>query len=60
MKLFTLLAVTILATLSFNLNAKEGDKILSKFTFSETLVGEKPTKEYLKGKVVVIEYWGVY
>jgi len=55
----TTLAVTMLAALSFNLNAEDGDKKLSDFKFAETVVGEEPTNKYLKGKVVVIEYWGV-
>ena len=34
-------------------------KTLSDWTFSEALIGDKPTEENLKGKVVVLEYWGV-
>ena len=34
-------------------------KTLSDWTFSEALIGDKPTDENLKGKVVVLEYWGV-
>ncbi len=59
MKLITIITVTILALLSFDLKAKGGDTKLSDFKFAETVVGEKPTKSYLNGKVVVIEYWGV-
>ncbi|MGJ8658128.1 MAG: hypothetical protein ACSHX6_16905 [Akkermansiaceae bacterium] len=60
MKLLATLTVTILAVLSFNLHAEDEKEMkLSSFTFSETVVGEKPTEEYLKGKVVVLEYWGV-
>ncbi|MFT5906807.1 MAG: hypothetical protein ACI9E1_002419 [Cryomorphaceae bacterium] len=59
MKLITTLAVTMLAALSFNLKAADTDKKLSDFKFAETVVGEKPTKSYLKGKVVILEYWGV-
>jgi len=60
MKLFITLAITILAAASYNLAAKEAEVKISDFKFSKTIVGEKPTDEYLKGKVVVIEYWGVY
>jgi hypothetical protein len=60
MKLITTLAITIIAAASFNLVANGADTNLSDFKFSKTVVGEKPTDEYLKGKVVVIEYWGVY
>jgi hypothetical protein len=59
MKLITILAISLLAVLSINLKAADTDKKLSDFKFAETVVGEKPTSKYLKGKVVVIEYWGV-
>ena len=34
-------------------------KTLSDWTFPEALIGDNPTEENLKGKVVVLEYWGV-
>jgi hypothetical protein len=34
-------------------------KTLDDWTFGEVLVGDALDKDKLKGKVVVIEYWGV-
>ena len=35
------------------------DHNLSEWTFGDTLFGDEPTKTKLKGKVVVVEYWGI-
>lgn len=59
-KLFTTLVAITFAALSLNLHADEKDAKLSEFTFGKTLLGDQPTEASLKGKVVVIEYWGVY
>ncbi len=34
-------------------------KKLSSWKMGKLVSGEKPTPEYLKGKVVVIDYWGI-
>jgi len=48
-----------MALLPLGLQAADEEKKLSEWKFEDTVIGEKPTKSYLKGKVVVIEYWGV-
>ncbi len=58
-KLITALVATMLAVLPFSASAENGEQNLSNWKFKETIIGEKPTAQYLKGKVVVIEYWGV-
>ena len=56
-----LIGIAVLALLPLSLSAKDtkDDKQLSEWKFSETVLGDIPTEENLKGKVVVIEYWGV-
>ena len=35
------------------------DKTISDWSFGATVVGDEPTEANLKGRVVVIEFWGV-
>lgn len=58
-KLFTTFVAITFAALSLNLHADEKDAKISDFKFGKTLQGDEPTEDSLKGKVVVIEYWGV-
>jgi len=59
MKSIKLIALSMMALLPLGLQAADEEKSLSEWKFEDTIIGEKPTKSYLKGKVVVIEYWGV-
>ncbi len=57
-------AISLLASLLFHLPAMARkpdltDKTLEDWTFGETIVNEDVDIDNLKGKVVVIEYWGV-
>jgi len=59
-----LIAISIFATLFITplASAKGIDpakNTINDWTFGESLIGETVTKDSLKGKVVVIEYWGV-
>ena len=56
-----ILALSLLAMLTLGIQAedKEEKRELSDWEFADTIVGDKPTNTYLRGKVVVIEYWGV-
>lgn len=58
MKNIKLIALSMMALLPLSLEAAD-EKKLSEWKFEDTVLGEKPTRSYLKGKVVVIEYWGV-
>ena len=51
-------AVTLIGSVS----AEEPDltgKTISDWTFPKALIGDEPSEENLKGRVVVLEYWGV-
>jgi len=57
-------AISFLASLLFHLPAMAGKpdltgKTLEDWTLGETIVNEDVDTDKLKGKVVVIEYWGV-
>jgi hypothetical protein len=57
-------AIALLASLLFHLPAMAGKpdltgKTLEDWTLGETIVNEDVDIDNLKGKVVVIEYWGV-
>ncbi len=49
-------------TLIGSLSAEEPDltgKTILDWTFPKAFSGDEPSEENLKGKVVVLEYWGV-
>lgn len=54
------LALAMLALPQTSLAADDLEsKTLSDWTFNKALSGAEPTEAYLRGKVVVLEYWGV-
>lgn len=57
LNLLTAIAATLLAIIPLSLQAQ--DKNISEWKFGKTVFGTDPTEDNLKGKVVVIEYWGV-
>lgn len=49
----------LLALVAFSQAAEKSDHKLSEWKLGKVLFGEKVTKDNMKGKVVVIEHWGV-
>lgn len=61
MKLFTIFGACALALLA-SVSADESNlsgKTISDWNFPKALSGDEPSEENLKGRVVVLEYWGV-
>lgn len=60
-----IVAISLLITLLFHLPAMAENapalagKTLDDWTFGETIVNKEIDIDHLKGKIVVIEYWGV-
>jgi len=60
MKFITIFTLFLLSIVSAQEKNKDKALYLKDFKFGKLIVGEKPSLEALKGKVVLIDYWGVF